>query len=90
MALMFRVMSVQCPTARTGITFLPRAIPILTQVLQVAVLETILLMHSTTVKGIRFIKEQGVDSTIIIAMGIRPMSLNAILGDKRALRESYK
>ena len=87
MVLSFRAMFVLCQMKQIGIISQQEAILIHILGLQAIVQKTILLMHSTMVKAIQFIKEQEVGSTIIIAMVTRPMFQNVTFGNKKEMTQ---
>ena len=73
MALMFRVMSAQCPTTQTGTTSRPRATVTPLQVQPAIGPGTILAMHTIMELVTPSIQVHEEDSTTTTAMVIRPM-----------------
>lgn len=73
MALMFRIMSAQCPTTQIGITSRPRATVTPSQARQAIVQETIQETHTIMELATQSIQVHVEDSTTTTATVIRPM-----------------
>jgi len=81
MALMFRIMSAQCPTTQIGITSRPRATVTPSQARQAIVQETIQEMHAIMELVTQSIQVRAEDSITTTAMDIRHTYLNVIFGN---------